>query len=263
MILLVDIGNTHTVVGISDADSLRHTWRISSQMARTEDEIGTQLSNFFEHRHIRMEMISGVGISSVVPDLTTVYQMMSRKYLNIEPMTIDAGLELGMAIRYKSPFAVGADRLCNAVAGKRKYGCPLIIIDFGTATTFDVVDQNGDYIGGVIAPGIETSVAALHRKAAKLPNVELKFPSSIIGSTTEQSIQAGILFGTVHMIDGICRQIREYLRAEARIIATGGLARIVAEHTGTIETIDRDLSLEGILYIYRDNEKNHNSAMRI
>jgi type III pantothenate kinase len=254
MILLIDIGNTHTVVGVSSNGKLKRTWRMTSDTSRTEDEIGTQLSYFFNHYDLSLDKVRGVGISSVVPDLTSVYQEMCRKYLQLEALTIDAGMELGMKIRYQDPFAVGADRLCNAVAGIRKYGKPLIIIDFGTATTFDVIDHNGDYLGGIIAPGIETSIASLHRKAAKLPRVEMHFPKRVIGTTTEHSIQSGIMGGAVHMIEGFTKQIQEELGQTAKVVATGGLARIISGNTASIQFTDHDLSLEGILYIYRDNE---------
>jgi type III pantothenate kinase len=255
MILLIDIGNTHTVVGVSLSNELKYTWRMTSIFARTEDEIGAQLGNFFIHHSMTMEQITGVGISSVVPDLTLVYQAMCRKYIHIEPLTIDANLNLGMNILYHNPFAVGADRLCNAVAGKKKYGTPLIIIDFGTATTFDVIDINGDYLGGVIAPGIETSIDSLHRRAAKLPHVELAFPEKVIGKTTEQSIQSGILYGTVHLIDGLTLQIKGQLGNDAKVVATGGLANTIAKYTKSIQKTDPTLSLEGILYIYQQNKK--------
>jgi type III pantothenate kinase len=255
MILVVDIGNTHTVVGISQEGRLIQTWRVMSSPLRTEDEIGTQLSGFFNHHGFSSGRIEGMGISSVVPDLTAVYQAMGRKYLRLEPLTIDAGLDLGMRIRYQNPYAVGADRLCNAVAGKRKYGIPLIIIDFGTATTFDVIDTNGDYSGGVIAPGIETSIASLHRKAAKLPHVELDFPKNVIGITTEQSIQSGILYGSVHLINGLIKQIQDSLGEKTAVVATGGLAEVIARHTDTIEMTDPNLSLEGIVLIYEKNKQ--------
>jgi len=253
MILLVDIGNTHTVIGAGFEGKLKHTWRITSSFARTEDEIGTQISTFFNHYGMSMDQVSGIGISSVVPDLTIVYQAMCRKYINIEPLTIDASLDLGMEILYSNPFAVGADRLCNAVAGKKKYGTPLIIIDFGTATTFDVIDENGDYLGGVIAPGIETSIESLHRRAAKLPHVDPVFPEDIIGKTTEQSIQSGILYGAVHLIDGLVKQIEQQLRAKAFVVATGGLAKVIAERTESIQKTDSNLSLEGIMLIFQQH----------
>ncbi len=166
-----------------------------------------------------------------VPDLSQAYIWMSQKYLGIDALVINSDLDLGMKIKYRDPKVVGADRLCNAVAGIKKYGKPLIILDFGTATTFDCIDANGDYVGGVIAPGIETSIAALHRKAAKLPLIELEIPDFFIGQTTEESIQIGILRGTIHSVQGIIKDLRTELGQSAKVIATGGLSKVIAKKT--------------------------------
>jgi len=174
--------------------------------------------------------------------------------LNADPLIIDSSIELGMKIRYLNPKTVGADRLCNAVAGIEKYGKPLIVIDFGTATTFDCIDENGDYLGGVISPGLHTSIFALHRNAAKLPAVDLEFPPQVIGRTTDESIQSGILYGAVSMIEGMVAQIRKELGSEAKVVATGGLAGKISRQTRCIEHVDPFLSLEGIVSIYQKNK---------
>lgn len=258
MILVIDIGNTHTVFGIVDGLEIKEHWRITSSLVRTEDEIGILLKNYFEHSGYKFPDIEGVCISSVVPDLSKSYLWMSQKYFNKEALLVDSTLDLGLSIKYKDPKAVGADRLCNAVAGIDKYGQPLIILDFGTATTFDCIDKNGNYAGGVIAPGIETSINALHRRAAKLPLVELKIPEFAVGKTTEESIQIGILRGTVHIVEGIVKDLRKELGYSAKVIATGGLAKVISKETEIIDTVDSFLSLYGCSLIYHKNRKTLN-----
>jgi len=253
MLLVVDIGNTHTVIGIMDGLEVRHHWRITSSLARTEDEIGLLVSSYFGGSGYSAKDIDGVAISSVVPDLLKAWEWMSQKYLQKTAMVVTAGLKLDMAITYTNPDAVGADRLCNAVAGIQKYGKPLIILDFGTAITFDCVDASGDYAGGIIAPGIETSISTLHRKAAKLPRVDLAIPDHVVGKTTEESIQVGIMRGLIHMIEGLIADIRQEMGQEARVVATGGLAKMVAPYCPVIEKVDPFLSLEGIVLIYNKN----------
>jgi len=255
MLVAVDIGNTHTVVGLFIEGRLAEHWRLTSTLARTEDEIGMVLRHLFHSAGQEPEAIRGVAISSVVPALTDIYEKMSRRYLKKEPLIINHELQLGLQVKYRSPASVGADRLCNAVAGVQKYGKPLIVIDFGTATTFDCIDMNGDYLGGVIAPGIETSIHSLHIKAARLPQVDLNFPESVIGRSTDESIQSGILIGTIAMIEGMVSRINQAWGYQARVVATGGLSKIISRHTDSIEAIDPYLSLEGIIQIYEMNQK--------
>jgi len=253
MLLAIDIGNTHTVVGLFKDRMLINHWRITSDLGRTEDEIGVMLHYLFHNEGYRLSQLSGACISSVVPDLTPIYKMMCKRYLQVEPLVITADLKLDLQIKYREPEMVGADRLCNAVAGKEKYGQPLIIIDFGTATTFDCVDSEGDYLGGVIAPGLNTSIETLHRRAAKLPRVELKFPEQIIGRNTTESIQSGILFGAVFTLEGMIGRIRAEALPGAKVVATGGLAQKISSQTRVIDFIDKYLSLEGIASIYYKN----------
>lgn len=255
MLLVTDIGNTHTVFGLMrDGKVLKH-WRITSALARTEDEIGVLLRIYCQQSGYDFKDIGGVCISSVVPDLTTSHVRMTEKYIGVKPLVIHTGLQLGMQVLYKDPGTVGADRLCNAVAGVKKYGKPLIVLDFGTATTFDCINRDGNYLGGVIAPGIETSILALHHKAAKLPQVELSIPERPIGQTTTESIQVGIIGGAIHMVNGLVADISAELGPETRVVATGGLAPVIARKTKIIAHVEPFLSLEGMAMIYQMNLK--------
>lgn len=263
MLLAIDIGNTHTVIGLFKGKELLDHWRVSSNLARTEDEVGPVLLYLFEKKGFNVNGISGVCISSVVPDLTPVFMLFSKKYFNIQPLIIHSQLKLGLKVKYNEPASVGADRFCNAVAGIEKYGKPLIVIDFGTATTFDCVDANGDYVGGLISPGIDTSIKALHIKAAKLPIVELSFPKNLIGRTTEESIQSGVLNGSILMIEGLIKELKKELGNNTKVVVTGGLSKKIAKRTDVIDFIDPYLSLDGIVSIYNMNiPKKHKLLVR-
>ena len=250
MLLAIDVGNTHTVLGIYDGDRLAADWRMASLTHRTVDENWLTIKSFCADAQIPLAGINGVGISSVVPDLTDVFESLARKYFKVEPVTVTASLDLGIRVLYTDPAVVGADRLCNAIAGFRKYGGPLVVIDFGTATTFDVISASGDYLGGVITLGLESTAAGLHRRAAKLPKIELRFPSSVIGKETEASIQSGVMFGTVDAVEGTIRRIAAELGTKPRVIATGGLSGIIATHTAVIEACEPSLVLDGVRLIY-------------
>jgi type III pantothenate kinase len=250
MLLAIDVGNTDTVIGVYKRQELIADWRMSSSSARTADEAWLTIKNFCVDADISTSLLSGVGISSVVPNLTDIYQTISRKYIKVEPVVIGGNLDLGIHVRYKDVSAVGADRLCNAIAGYRKYGGPLIIIDFGTATTFDVVAKNGDYLGGVIGLGLESAASELHRRAARLPKIELQFPDKIIGEDTVSSMQSGVMFGSVDAVEGIVRRIQKELGAKARVIATGGLSSIMAQYTTVIEACEPSLVLDGVRLIW-------------
>ncbi len=253
MLLTIDIGNTHTVVGIFRGEQLINNWRISSSLARTEDEIAAIINYFFLNDKIIYSDFKGACISSVVPDLTFIYELVCQRYFKLKPLVINSNVELGMKVKYADPSMVGADRLCNAVAGVKNFGTPLIVLDFGTATTFDCIDQNGDYLGGVIAAGINTTIEALHLHAAKLPRVSLDFPDQLIGQTTDDSIKSGILNGTVFMVDGMLENLKKELGNGTGVIATGGLAKRIAEKTAKIENIDPFLCLKGMALIYEKN----------
>jgi len=249
MLLAVDIGNTHTVLGVFSIESLVADWRMASSAHRTADESWLTIKSFCDGEGIDVNSIRQVGISSVVPDLTEIFETIAHKYLKVDPVTVSTNLDLGIKVHYRDPSAVGADRLCNAVAGFQKHGGPLIVIDFGTATTFDVVSAEGDYLGGVICLGLESSASELHRRAAKLPKIELRFPRSVIGQDTVSSMQAGIMLGTVDAVEGLVRRIRRELGAHARVIATGGLSPIIAKQTSIIDALEPTLVLEGIRMI--------------
>lgn len=259
MLLAIDIGNTHTVFGVFRGSKLLTDWRVTSNHQRTEDEIGAQVLLFLEGKKISQRKITGVAISSVVPNLTDIFATMARKYFRVEPVIISSSLKLGIAIHYDDPSSVGADRLCNAIAGFAKYGGPLIIIDFGTATTYDVVAINGDYLGGVIAAGLETSAADLHRRAAKLPKIELHFPKNIIGTDTVSSMQAGILYGSLDSMEGMVDRLQKELKKregkEATVIATGGFSELMKKHSRVIRAWEPSLVLDGVKLIYERQKK--------
>jgi type III pantothenate kinase len=251
MFIAIDIGNTHTVIGAYEEETLKADLRIPSTFQQAEDEIGAQALTLLTAEGIDTEKIDGVGISSVVPNLTDIYVSLSKNFLHQEALIVNTNLDLGITIHYDNPKSVGADRLCNAIAGYAKYGGPLIIIDFGTATTYDIVASNGDYLGGVIAPGIETSAADLHKRTARLPKVDLYLPDSIIGTNTVSSMQAGILWGAVDAMTGMVHRIQSELHQveakKALVIATGGFSKFVADHSQNVEI---SLVLDGIRLIY-------------
>ncbi len=249
MLLAIDIGNTHTVVGVFSSDRLLSEWRLSSAVPRTPDETWHLLKSFFAEAGIDHASLTQVGIASVVPDLTPLYAVIAERSLKVKPFLIDGADALGIKTLVLDPASVGADRLCNAVAGFARYGGPLIIIDLGTATTYDVIDAAGNYLGGAIALGLESEAAELHRRAAKLPKIELRFPPSVIGKDTVSSMQAGVMFAAADAIEGMVARIRSELPARARVIATGGLSGVVAPHCPSIEAVEPNLVLDGIRLI--------------
>jgi type III pantothenate kinase len=259
MLLAIDIGNTHTVFGIYRNDKLIADWRATSMLQRTEDEVGTQIRFFLKEAGIPSARIDGVAISSVVPNLTDIFSLMAKKYFHVEPLIISSSIDLGIKIDYDDPHSVGADRLCNAVAGFASFGGPLIIIDFGTATTYDLVSGNGDYLGGVIAPGVETSAVDLHRRAAKLPKIELHFPETIIGRDTVSAMQAGILYGAVDAMEGMVGRLQKELKhrgeRKAMVIATGGFSQLIASRSSTIARSIPSLVLDGVRLIYTNSPR--------
>ncbi|NOY78056.1 MAG: type III pantothenate kinase [Calditrichaeota bacterium] len=254
LLLTIDIGNTHTVLGFFRERKLVAHWRLTSSVNRTEDESWMMLRLFCESSHFRADEIAGVVISSVVPNLTPVFAQMTRNYMGIEPLVVSSALELPIQIAYQNPRAVGADRICDAVAGFHSYGGPLIIVDLGTATTFDVITENGEYLGGAIAPGIETSAIDLFRRAAKLFPVQFEFPERIIGRNTKESIQAGIMFGAVQQVDGIVKTIIDELNTDKKVhvVGTGGLAGVILNRSKTIEKVEPFLTLDGMRLIYEN-----------
>ncbi len=250
MLITIDIGNTNVVIGIYRGSELIAHWRLSSQTPRTRDECWILLASLLEANSIEIDQIQGGIISSVVPNLTSTFFMLLEDYFKVKPIIVSSDLKLDLKILYEDPRAVGADRICNAVAGFHLFGGPLVILDFGTATTFDVISANNEYLGGIIAPGIELTASILHQRAARLPKVELKFPASVIGITTEASIQSGLMFGTVELINGLITRIEQQLGHPAKTIATGGLANVVSPFCKKIERIEPFLTLDGMRLIY-------------
>ena len=253
MILAVDVGNTNIVLGLFQGKKLLHHWRLGTNRSATPDEYGIMIYNLFQHAGISASEIEGVIISSVVPPLMFTLETLCSKYLNRTPLFVGPGIKTGLNVRYENPREVGADRIANAVAGIELYGTPLIIVDFGTATTYCYIDENGNYLGGAIAPGIAISAEALYQKAAKLPRIELVKPKSVIGRNPAASMQAGIIFGYASQVDGIVERIRDEFKTDAKVVATGGLAELIAGETRTIETVNLLLTLQGLQILYERN----------
>jgi len=254
MLLAVDVGNTNIVLGLFKGEELIMNWRISTDREKSADELGMLIGQLFSYNELDLSMVSDVIISSVVPSIMYSLEHMARKYCDCEAIIIGPGIKTGMNVKYDNPKQVGADRIVNAVAGYKKYGGPLIIVDFGTATTFCAINDRFEYLGGTIAPGIRTSNDALYQKAAKLTKVELVKPERVICKNTNESIQAGVLLGYVGLVEYIVDRMKKELNApNAKVIATGGLAPMISEETGCIDSIDKMLTLEGLLYIYQLN----------
>lgn len=251
MLLTIDIGNTQVVGGLWKDDELKLHWRLSSATERTEDETWVMMQSICQTRGFDLNQTRGVILSSVVPNHTFIFKKMVEKYLSCPYTLVSSDLDMGIHIEYDSPSDVGSDRLCNAVAGYNLYKGPLLIVDFGTATSFDVVSRQGHYLGGVIAPGIEMSSMLLHQKAARLPSIHLEFPDTIIGNTTVKSMQSGLMWGTVEMINGVTRRIDQELQQKTTKIATGGLAPVVVKKLDPGFILESHLTLKGLHLIYK------------
>jgi len=255
VILVVDVGNTNIVLGLYEGSALHRNWRISTNRSGTSDEYGVLIYNLFRLAGISVERIEGVIISSVVPPLMFVLEELCLKYLNRAPYIVGPGIKTGLNIRVDNPKEVGADRIVNAVAALELYGAPCIIVDFGTATTYDYIDASGQLLGCAIAPGIGISTEALYQRAAKLPRIELIKPKSVIGKNTISAMQAGIVYGYVGQVDGIVSRIIEEYGTSPEVVATGGLAEMIASESRTISVVNPLLTLEGLRFIYEKNAK--------
>ncbi|HEX8495312.1 MAG TPA: type III pantothenate kinase [Pyrinomonadaceae bacterium] len=255
MLLVIDVGNTNTSLGVySGAELVKH-WRLTTARARTVDEYGVHARNLFALAEIDFKAITAVAIASVVPPLNFTLKKMAEEYFNHTPLFIDNTIDTGLEILYEPPSDVGADRIVDAVAAVHKYGAPCIVVDFGTATTFNAIDAEKRYLGGVITPGINISFEALFERAARLPRVEIKRPRSVIGSSTVTAIQSGMYYGYAGLVDGILRRMREELGAETRVVATGGLASLIAPGAELIEVVDDTLTLEGLRLVYEKSKQ--------
>ncbi|WP_046181279.1 type III pantothenate kinase [Domibacillus tundrae] len=253
MIFVLDVGNTNTVLGVYEGDTLNHHWRIETNRNKTEDEYGMMIKSLFQHDGLQFEQIEGVIISSVVPPIMAALERMCEKYFHVKPLVVGPGVKTGLNIKYENPREVGADRIVNAVAGIHEYGTPLIIVDFGTATTYCYIDESSHYMGGLIAPGIGISTEALYTRASKLPRIEITRPEAVVGKNTVSAMQAGILYGYVGQVEGIVSRIKKENNTNPTVIATGGLAGLIAKECSMIDIVDSDLTLKGLLLIYKRN----------
>jgi type III pantothenate kinase len=255
MLLTVDVGNTNTVLGVFEGADLRVHWRLTTRREQTADEYGILVRNLFSGSELDPGKIAAVALASVVPPLTPVLVELSREYLGHEPLVVEPGVKTGMPILYEPPGDVGADRILNGVAAFAAFGGPAVVVDFGTATTFDVITKRGEYAGGVICPGIGISADALFQRAARLPRVDVRNPGLVIGRSTVTSMQAGLYFGYAAMCEGIIGRIRAELGEEVRVVATGGLAETLAVEIPSIEAVDPVLTLTGLRLIWERNRQ--------
>ena len=253
MLLAVDIGNTNIVFGLFDGEELKTHWRIRTERNRTTDEYWVLVNEFLRLNEIGPASIHNIVISCVVPPLIPVFEELSRKYLKNDPLVVGPGIKTGIPILYNNPTEVGADRIVNAIAGFEKYGGPLIIVDFGTATTFDAVSEKGEYMGGAIFPGLQISLEALYKSTAKLSPVDIVLPEHVIGKSTKESIQSGTVFGFVGVIESIVSKMQNEIGKPAQVIGTGGVLPVIQKQVKIIKTVDPFLTLEGLRILYQRN----------
>lgn len=263
MLLAIDVGNTNIVLGVFEGDQLTRSWRLATYRERTADELGMMTTQLFRHAGLEASQIDGIILASVVPPLTGMMRDMAVRYFSREPLVVDGTSKTGMLVLYEPVSDVGADRVVNGVAAFELYGraagTPTIVVDFGTATTFDAISAKGEYLGGVICPGVQISADALFQRAARLPRVDVRKPPTVVGRTTVGSMQSGLFFGYVDMVDGIVRRMRRELTGSATgrvtTVATGGIADVIAGETGVIDAVNPDLTLIGLKIIWERNRQ--------
>jgi type III pantothenate kinase len=253
VLLVLDVGNSNIVAGVYREKTLVHSWRVATDRSRTTDEYGMLFKSLFNDAGIDIAEIDGAIIGSVVPPVMHALEKMAAKYFHVNPLTIGPGIKTGLNIKMENPKEVGADRIVNAVAAIELYGAPVIIVDFGTATTFCLVDEKEQYLGGAIAPGVMISAEALFQRTAKLPRIELMKPAGVLGKNTIAAMQSGVIFGFAGQVDGIVKRMKRLCKQEPTVVATGGLAALIGEESETIDTISPMLTLEGLRMIYEKN----------
>jgi type III pantothenate kinase len=253
VLLAVDVGNTQTVFGLFDGDRLVEHWRVATEDERTADELAALLGRLLELRDLDFDAVTGVCLSSTVPGLLRAYDELAERHIGAPLLVLGPGSKTGIPILYDDPREVGPDRIANAVAARERYGAPCIVVDFGTSTNFDAISDAGEYVGGVLAPGIEISMDALFARAARLQKVDFTEPPAVIGKTTTSALQSGLVYGFAGQVDGIVARMRAELGDTAPVVATGGLAELIAPHSGTIGRVDPLLTLEGLRLIWNLN----------
>ena len=253
MLLAIDIGNTNITLGVFQGEQLRATWRLAPDVNRLADEYGVLMVSLLGHEGLSNGDVDAAVMSSVVPDLEPVFEQVCRRYFNVKPLLVGTGVRTGLRILYDSPRDVGADRVADAVAAIHVYGTPLILVDLGTGAVFDAISKDGDYLGGAIAPGLGIAAEALYRRAAKLYRVELARPKTAIGRNTIAAVQSGLIFGYVGLVEGIIARFKQELGSEAKVVATGGYAELLAPETSAIDVVDLNLTLTGLRIIYELN----------
>jgi type III pantothenate kinase len=254
MLLTIDVGNTNLTLGLYEGAQLGRHWRLATDHARMPDEYGLQFLGLLQNAGKTINDLNGISLASVVPQLTMRVVQACREYLRQEPLLVDTGVKTGIKIRYEDPKAVGADRVCDAVAVMKMYGGPACVVDFGTATTFNAITKDGEYLGGAITAGVNLAAEALFTRAAKLPRIDLQRPPSVIGRNTVHAMQSGLIFGYVSMVEGMVARFRSELGREMKVIATGGLAEVVAQETKVIDIIAPWLTLDGLRLIWELNQ---------